>query len=60
MENKMIKKINEEIKFMVNEYKATGKYDARANARLNGMMEMLVLVTGKDYRYNENGVYEHK
>lgn len=59
MENKMIERINKEIKLMVEDYKATGKYDARANAELKGMMEMLVLVTGKDYRYNENGVYEH-
>lgn len=58
MEKKMIERINKEIKFMVEDYKATGKYDVRANAEIRGMMEMLVLVTGKDYRYNENGVYE--
>ena len=58
MEKKMIERINEEIKFTVKDYKETGKYDAKANALIRGMMEMLVLVTGKDYYYDESGVHE--
>lgn len=60
MEKKMIERINEEIRFEVMVFKMTGKNDARAVAKINGMIEMLRIANGKKYSYNEDGVFEVK
>ena len=58
MEEKMIAKINEEIKFMVDEFNRTKHRNENNVNRLYGMIDMLVLVTGKEYFYDENGIHE--
>ena len=39
-------------------FQETHKFSETDNAEIDGMIEMLKIVTGKDYYYNENGVYE--
>lgn len=58
MEEKMIAKINQKIEKTVKEFEKTKKYNSIANAEVDGMMEMLELVTGKNYFYDEIGVHE--
>lgn len=58
MEEKMITRINEEIKFMVDEFNRTKHRNENTINRLYGMIDMLVLVTGKEYFCDENGIHE--
>lgn len=58
MKEKMIEKINQRIKRMEIRFQETHKFSETDNAEIDGMIEMLKIVTGKDYYYNENGVYE--
>lgn len=58
MEEKMIAKINQKIEKMVKEFEKTKKYNSIANAEIDGMMEMLELVTERNYFYDEAGVHE--
>lgn len=59
MEKKMIERINQEIEFCKRFYETATRETHNVNiARLNGMIEMLSLVTGKKYYFDENGLHE--
>lgn len=58
MTEKMIARINQKIAKIAKEFEKTKKYDSIANAELDGMMEILELVTEKNYFYDETGVHE--
>lgn len=49
MEEKMIEKINKEIRKLEVKFQETKKFDAEKNAYIDGMIDMLVIVTGKEY-----------
>lgn len=60
MEEKMIEKINKEIehtKELYDKWKTQSFMDV-AIAKIDGMMVMLELVTGKTYYYDNDGVHE--
>ena len=62
--DKMLERINEEIKTAVKHYKDVGKQwdtEHKINmARINGMVEIYAMVTGKDYRVTEHGLMERR
>ena len=60
MEEKMIKRINEEIEWIKKMYDSRVSNEVhKVNiARLNGMIEILSVATGKSYYYDENGLHE--
>lgn len=58
MEEKIIARINQKIAKMVKEFDKTKEYNSIANAEVDGMIEILELVTGKKYFYDETGVRE--
>lgn len=58
MEEKMIARINRKLEWMKNEFDRTHQFSEINNAKIDGMMEMLELVTGKEYFYDEKGVHE--
>ena len=62
MTTTMINRINETIRFALMDYKANGVspwYD-RQLSKIYGMIEMLKIVTGKDYYFDENGLHERE
>jgi hypothetical protein len=58
MEDKMIERINKEIEGLKRIFEVTKTYDPVGNAKIIGMIEMLSIVTGKNYYYDENGLHE--
>ena len=58
MEEKMIERINQKITKMLKEFEKTKKYNSIANAKVDGMIEILELATEKNYFYDETGVHE--
>lgn len=58
MENKIINVINNEIKYLKKDFATTGEYDTVGNAKIQGMIEILQVVTGKKYYYDNNGLHE--
>lgn len=58
MEEKIIARINQKIAKMVKEFDKTKEYNSIANAEVDGMIEILELVTEKKYFYDETGVRE--
>lgn len=58
--NEMIKKINKEIEKANEAFKTTGwdhSHELRM-ATINGMVDMLTMLTGKEYIITENGLIE--
>ena len=60
--NAMIERINEYIQFAVNDYNENGasKWNDEQRVRIFGMIEMLNIVTGKDYMLTKDGVIERR
>ena len=58
MEQKMLERINETIAISKKWYEVTGQVDTLTNNKILGMLEMLTIVTGKQYYFDENGVHE--
>lgn len=58
MEEKMIARINKKLEQMAKDFDRTHQFNEIDNAKVYGMMEMLELVTGKEYYYDANGVHE--
>ena len=58
MIEKMIERINREIEIAVMSFDMIRENDWRALSKINGMIEMLEIATGKQYGFNENGVFE--
>ena len=58
MEEKMIAKINKKLDQMKKDFNRTHRFNEIDNAKVYGMMEMLELVTGKEYYYDQSGVHE--
>ena len=58
MKEQMIKKINSEIAMAKMYYDMYKENDPRMISKIYGMIEMLEIVTGKKYGFNENGVFE--
>lgn len=58
MKEKMIARINKQIEKMAKDFERTHQFNENDNAKVDGMMEMLELVTGKEYFYDESGVHE--
>ena len=58
--NEMVKKINAKIARANESFKTTGWNQSHAlkMERINGMIDMLVMITGKDYIITENGLVE--
>ena len=56
LEQKMIDKINRQIKYAMSLF--TNASHKRRMARIDGMVDMLTLVTGKEYVVTENGLLE--
>lgn len=54
----MIEKINKEIKIMSDWYESTGRIDDMTYIKIKGMVEMLQIVTGKDYIITKAGLIE--
>lgn len=61
MVEEMKARIEKEIKFAVIDYKQFGRTEfyERSVSKIYGMIEMLRVVTGKQYTFNENGLIEH-
>lgn len=55
---KMIKIINEEIGNAAFLYRIEGKNNQCKIAKINGMIEMLEIASGKEYEFDENGLHE--
>lgn len=55
---KIVEKINQKIERLEKKFAETHRFDDVANAELDGMIDMLKIVTGKDYYYNETGLHE--
>lgn len=60
LENKMIIQINKEIMSLCEEYKRYGRSDwyRMQNYRICGMIDMLILVTDKEYYFDDTGLHE--
>lgn len=59
--NKMIEEINFEIENAVSDYKrGNNELNNQNYARINGMIRMLVIATGKRYYFDESGLHERK
>ena len=60
MVNKMIEKINVRIERANESFKVTGWNQSHAlkMERIDGMIDMLAMLTGKDYIITENGLIE--
>lgn len=58
--NKMIEEINGWIELAYEDYNANGRTDwyNRTIDRINGMVKMLSIATGKRYIFDKNGVFE--
>ena len=55
---KMTDKINSEIKWAVAEFAEWNENHQRKMAKIEGMIDMLVLITGKDYVMTDTGIGE--
>ena len=60
MINKMMTKINQEIDIAVKGFNVTGENDWRTLSRINGMIAMLEIATGKSYGWSRKGIFEKK
>lgn len=58
LEQKMIDRINNRIKFTVSSFTEWNPSHERRMVRIEGMVDMLTLVTGKEYIITENGLIE--
>ena len=61
MKEKMIQAINTEIQHAIAEYERFGNDETiirHARIKISGMMQMLELVTGEEYYFDNNGVHE--
>lgn len=58
MENKMVGMIEEEIQKSKSYFISEGKNDILTNCKIIGMIEMLQVVTGKLYFFDETGLHE--
>ena len=61
MVNKMIEKINSKIERANESFKTTGWNQSHAlkMERIDGMIDMLAMITGKEYVITENGLVEN-
>ena len=59
-EKEAVKRINQEIKWAVDDFRNGGHDELyqRNVAKINGMIEILQIYTGKDYQITENGLIE--
>ena len=57
-EQEIIEKINTKIDWMVKDFELTHEYNAIKNEHICGMLDVLEMVTGKSYYYDEQGVHE--
>lgn len=55
---KMVERIENEIKVSKRYFEATNEVDTLTNSKICGMIEMLQMVTGKEYYFDENGLHE--
>ena len=55
-------RINETIEFAANDYKTNGAsvWGDQQRHRIYGMIEVLKILTGKDYYFDANGLHERK
>ena len=60
LESKMINKINKQIKYTMSLFVEWNPSHERRMARIDGMVDMLTLVTGKEYIVTEEGLIENK
>lgn len=58
MIEKMIEIINEEIEIAVKYFEIRKENDWIALSKIRGMIEMLEIASGKEYEFDENGVFE--
>ncbi len=58
LEQKMLDRINKQIKFTMDHFTEWNPAHARRMERIDGMVDMLSLVTGKEYYVTENGLIE--
>ena len=60
MEEKMIERIKLEIERAKEHYQCYGWNEShqRRLEKIDGMLDMLTIVTGKDYYYNADGLHE--
>ena len=56
--NKMLDRINFKIRFAQENFTEWNAAHERRMAEINGMVDMLSIVTGKDYVITENGLEE--
>ena len=57
-EEKMLERINREIKFAVSEFTEWNEVHQYRMKKIEGMVDMLSLVTGKDYIITDSGLAE--
>lgn len=62
MVNMIEHRINETIDFAAKDYKANGAsiWGENQKHRIYGMIEVLKIITGKDYYFDANGLHERK
>lgn len=53
----IIKKVNSEIERMYTRFNRDEKENPYASGKIDGMLEVLEILTGEKYRYDENGIY---
>lgn len=58
LEQKMIDRINNQIKITMSYFTEWNPSHERRMARIDGMVDMLTLVTGKEYVVTESGLIE--
>ena len=60
--NKMIEEINNWISMAKAEYQTNGRSNwyQRTTDRINGMVKMLNIATGKEWYFDDNGVHERR
>ena len=58
MTEKMIERINNEIKISKKYFELTGETDTLTNCKIIGMIQMLEIATNKEYYFDENGLHE--
>lgn len=53
----IIKKVNFEIDRMYAKFNRDGKENPYLSGKIDGMLEVLEMLTGEKYGYDENGIY---